>query len=141
MWNKLYFKCIILVTGINWECQQKLCMLNIKTRNTLAEVAKWNFFQSKCFPWRIKAWYEKGSVRKWMYFPATWQVKMWPCFFCFSLRNSRGLAPNFKVQPRYGRNPFSSGGSPCCLQNTKAQLKIMYKDVFSGTIRYVKYWC
>ncbi|XP_067146584.1 UBX domain-containing protein 2B isoform X1 [Apteryx mantelli] len=33
------------------------------------------------------------------------------------LKNSRGLAPNCKAQPRYGRNPFSSGGSPCRLQN------------------------
>lgn len=68
-----------------------------------------------------------------MYFPATWQVKMWPCFFCFSLRNSRGLAPNCKAQPRYGRSPFSSGGSPCRLQKTnKAECKSMYKNSSPG---------
>lgn len=46
----------VMFTGINWVCQQILCMLDIKTSSTLAEVAKWNFFQSKCFPWRINEW-------------------------------------------------------------------------------------
>lgn len=123
MLSQLYFKGMVMLQGLTRYCLSCQKILYIRywshfLHGTLAEVAKWNFFQSKCFPWRINEWYEKGSVRKWMYFPATRQVKMWPCFFCFSLRNSRGLAPNCRAQPKYGRNPFSSGGSPFCLQNT-----------------------